>query len=198
MRGAGATRVSPKPRLTRYVAWLRAVNVGGHVIKMDRLRAEFESLGLKNVETFIASGNVIFDAQGKTATDLERTIEARLQTAFGYPVVTFLRSAAEVVAIAEYSRFAQAEVDKGASLYVAFLRSEPDRAASRKVQALENDLDAFKVHRREVYWLRRNVAARRGEPGPPLERILGAPATTRNITTIRRVVLKYCSTVLEP
>ena len=50
----------------RLVAFLRAINVGGHNVKMDRLRELFEALGLSNVETFIASGNVIFDSRPGT------------------------------------------------------------------------------------------------------------------------------------
>ena len=58
----------PRPRarrvlgltVPRHVAFLRAINVGGHVVTMDKLRALFTALGLKDVETFIASGNVLF------------------------------------------------------------------------------------------------------------------------------------------
>jgi len=48
--------------MPRYVALLRGINLGGHTVKMDRLKKLFEELGLKNVETFIASGNVIFES----------------------------------------------------------------------------------------------------------------------------------------
>ena len=63
----------------RYVAFLRAINVGGHTVRMEALRREFESLGATNVETFIASGNVIFDTARRNAAALERAIEEHLQ-----------------------------------------------------------------------------------------------------------------------
>ena len=66
----------------RYVAFLRAINVGGHVVKMDRLRRIFESMRFRNVETFIASGNVIFEAAGN-ADVLERRIEKGLAVGAG-------------------------------------------------------------------------------------------------------------------
>jgi uncharacterized protein (DUF1697 family) len=69
----------------RYVAFLRAINVGGHIVKMDQLRKLFEGLRLANVETFIASGNVIFDCGAEDAQKLERRIEAHLQKSLGYP-----------------------------------------------------------------------------------------------------------------
>ena len=56
---------------TRYVAFLRAINVGGHVVKMDRLRNLFEALGFSGVRTFIASGNVLFDSAARNTGALE-------------------------------------------------------------------------------------------------------------------------------
>ena len=52
--------------MPRYITFLRAINVGGHTVKMDRLREIFESLGFANVETFIASGNVVFERRRET------------------------------------------------------------------------------------------------------------------------------------
>ena len=74
--------------MTKYIAFLRAINVGGHVIKMDALRVHFEALGYQNVETFIASGNVIFEAKAKIATAFEAEIEVQLKKSLGYDVAT--------------------------------------------------------------------------------------------------------------
>ena len=80
---------SPSLKTTRFIALLRAINVGGHNVKMDRLRKLFESLGLSNVETFIASGNVIFDSLVESAETLEEKIERHLRESLGYEVATF-------------------------------------------------------------------------------------------------------------
>ena len=64
--------------MTRYFAFLRAINVGGHLVTMDRLRGVFESLGFSKVETFIASGNVIFESTSKSANSLQAKIEKKL------------------------------------------------------------------------------------------------------------------------
>src|SRR6266545_8120025 len=77
--------------MPRYVALLRAINVGGHNVKMEELRRQFERLGLSNVETFIASGNVLFDAKSSSVSALEHKIEAGLRTALGYEVATMVR-----------------------------------------------------------------------------------------------------------
>jgi uncharacterized protein (DUF1697 family) len=66
--------------MTRYIAFLRAINVGGHNVKMDYLRELFESLGYVNVQTFIASGNVIFDSPTEDARTLEKEIEDHLSS----------------------------------------------------------------------------------------------------------------------
>ena len=91
--------------MIRYIALLRAINVGGHKVKMDRLRKLFESLGLSNVETFIASGNVIFDSPAEDARTLEKQIEDYLRKSLGFEVATFVRSVSELEAIAGYRPF---------------------------------------------------------------------------------------------
>src|SRR5262245_28797721 len=109
----------------RYVAFLRAINVGGHVVKMDQLRKLFEQLKFKNVETFIASGNVIFETASTDAAALETKIEKHLAKALGYEVGTFLRTCDEVAAIAGHKAFAEKD---GCHVHVAFLKSVPDKA----------------------------------------------------------------------
>jgi uncharacterized protein (DUF1697 family) len=187
-----AARSKAATNLSRYVALLRAINVGGHLVKMDRLRGIFESLTFLNVETFIASGNVIFESRVSSSVDLERTIEGRLQSVLGYTVDTFLRTPAEMIAAAAHAPFGAADIE-GAGIYVAFVKTAVDKTTKQQILALETDLDAFDVRGREVYWLRRNMKARAGEPFPPLERVLRMPATTRNITTVRKLAAKYCA-----
>src|SRR5690349_8708838 len=89
----------------RLIAFLRAINVGGHTVKMDVLRRLFEELGFQNVETFIASGNVIFDAPNGDYGALEKQIEVHLRASLGYEVVTFVRSAPELARVADCRPF---------------------------------------------------------------------------------------------
>ena len=69
--------------MPRYVAFLRAINVGGHTVKMEDLRRLFETMGFANVETFIASGNVIFESKSKNTQAMERKIENHLRESLG-------------------------------------------------------------------------------------------------------------------
>ena len=91
--------------MPKYVAFLRAINVGGHTVKMDQLRSLFEALSFSNVQTFIASGNVIFDSKSKSTKALEKKIESHLQDALGYEVATFIRTTSELAVIADYKPF---------------------------------------------------------------------------------------------
>ena len=177
----------------KYVAFLRAVNVGGRVVKMDRLRAIFESLGLKNVETFIASGNVIFESAVKDLASLEKKIEKELQKSLGYAVTTFLRSVEDLKQVAECQPFAKAEMEnEGNTLYIAFLPTSPEAELQKKLLAFRNPVDDFHVRGREVYWLCRKTMSRSDFSGATLEKTLRVPATLRNVTTVRKLAAK-CS-----
>lgn len=172
----------------RYVAFLRAINVGGHVVKMDRLRAEFEALGLHDVETVIASGNVLFTASTGDAVTLERRIEARLEKTLGYPVATFLRAPSELAALVRDEPFSRR--DASSSLYVGFLGSAPSPAMRDKLLAFRTDIDEFEVRGREAFWLRRTRSTDSTMSGAKIEKALTMPATFRNVTTVRRLALK--------
>ncbi len=108
--------------MTRYVAFLRAINVGGHVVKMEALRKLFESMGFQRVETYIASGNVIFDSEARKTSALEKKIEDQLKTALGYEVGTFLRSIHELTTLVETIPFTAVEIERASTLQVGFLR----------------------------------------------------------------------------
>ena len=178
--------------MTRYVAFLRAINVGGRVVKMQTLRQLFEGWGAANVETFIASGNVVFDSSRRSAGVAERAIEDHIRKALGYPVITFLRTLSELAAVAGHTPFAKSEYDAGATLFVGFMKDAPGAAVSRAVAALRDDVNDYAIEGRELYWLRRSRLMESIGQGPPLERIVASPITMRNVNTVRRLASKYC------
>lgn len=178
--------------MTRYVAFLRAINVGGRVVKMRTLRQLFEEWGAANVETFIASGNVVFDSSRRSAAVAERAIEDHMGKALGYPVVTFLRTLSELATVAGHTPFAKSEYDAGATLFVGFMKDSPGPAVSGAVAALRDDVNDYAIEGRELYWLRRSRLIESIGQGPPLERIVASPITMRNMNTVRRLASKYC------
>jgi uncharacterized protein (DUF1697 family) len=177
------------PVLNRYVALLRAVNVGGRVVKMTALKRIFEGLGLREVETFIASGNVIF-ASPKPADELAGLIEGGLEKALGYPVVTFIRTPAEIATAANRDPFG-VPLPPGGRIYLGFLRDRPSAAARRKVVGLCTPADTLTVEGREVWWLCAVPSTESIISGATIEKALGQPATLRNLNTVRRLAEKY-------
>jgi len=179
--------------MTRHIAFLRAINVGGHTVKMDHLRGLFESLGFAGVETFIASGNVIFDAKSTDAQLLERKIEACLKDALGYEVAAFLRTGAAVAAVAAYKPFKPSAMEAATALNVAFLSGPPDDSSVKKLMRLKTDIDDFHVHGREVYWMCQKRQSESTFSNAALEKALGRPSTLRGLTTVQKIAEKYAA-----
>ena len=178
--------------MPHYIAFLRAINVGGHVVRMERLRLLFEELGFARVETFIASGNVVFESSSTDAAGLEAKIGHHLQTALGYEVATFLRTDAEIRRIAKHAAFSATVLNaEGSMLYVVFLPREPVAAAHAELMKWQSEIDAFYLHARELYWLVRRGRGESKLTAARLERVLGMPATVRNVNTVRRLAAKY-------
>src|SRR5580658_1719926 len=128
--------------MARYVAFLKAINVGGHVVKMEQLRQLFSALKFSNVETFIASGNVIFETKSTPDQKLEQKIEKHLEAALGYEVGTFVRSMEEIHAISVYKPFS----NTGVVVNVGLMR---DALAAERVESFRTEVDDFHTHGRE-------------------------------------------------
>lgn len=173
--------------MTRYVAFLRAVNVGGRQVKMEALRALLEQAGLKNVKTYIQSGNVIFDS-GAKGIALEPKIEQLLKKNLGFDVPTCIRSMAEIQAVLDNNPYPGVVPDKDLQIYIAFLQTHPGKEAAAVLETLQNDIETYRMHNREVY-----VLMKKNTGAPPfsnnyLEKKLGLVATTRNLATVSKML----------
>ena len=176
----------------RVVAFLRAINVGGHTVTMETLRRHFAALGFTGVETFIASGNVIFTPSGRDEGALQRKIEARLVNALGYEVRTFLRTVAEVAGVARYSPFTRAQIASAHAFNVVFLAESPSSLAKKALMAHRTDVDDFHVNGRDVYWLcqvRQSESPFATKVG--FEKVLKLPGTGRGMKTVTKLAAKY-------
>ena len=150
--------------MTRNVAFLRGMNVGGHRIKMDRLRVLLESLGLGRglggVETFIASGNVVFDSHERDPPVLEREIEEYLYAQLEYEVGTFIRPVEDLGSIISFGR-ENSGFDSSLRAHVMFLKASPEAGVQKAFDLLETADDVFRVWQREVFWVRVGGIGRR-------------------------------------
>ena len=182
----------------RYIAFLRAINIGGHVVKMTELKKMFESMGFKSVETFIASGNVIFDAPETDTAKLEKKIEKSLAKSLGYEVATFVRSEEEIAAIANNAPFPDDAMSKSARYNVAFTNVTLDDSHRVKIKSFESEVSDFVAHGREVYWLCKVLQSESNFVSGKFEKELGLKTTWRNINTVRRLSAKFPPNTEKP
>jgi len=176
--------------MARYVAFLRGINVGGHVVAKDALCKPFTALGLEDVESFIASGNVIFTARSGSAPTWEKRLAERLEKALGYEVATFVRTGKEVAAIAAAKPFRE-PLRAGGSLLVAFLDRAPGAPERKALEAFRSPTNDFVVTGRELYWLCQTRMTDSGLNYTVFEKALKSRATFRNMNTIVRLTKKY-------
>jgi len=169
--------------MTRSLAMLRGINVGGHAkVSMADLRATFVDLGYGGVQTFIQSGNVIFDASASPA-QLVPTIEKELEARFGFPIKVVVRSRTQLARIITHSPLLGPGRDP-ARLHVTFLASRPSRA---RVAALDTEAfgpDEFELSRSEVFVHCPGGYGRTKLNNAFFERALGVTATTRSWKTV--------------
>jgi uncharacterized protein (DUF1697 family) len=179
--------------MDRYVAFLRGMNLGNRRIKNEELRTHFEAMGMEGVATFRASGNVIFDCgSGEAEAELATRVEAELDTALGYDVPVFLRSAAEVAAIAATEPFPTSQVEASAGkLQVLMLAAEPTAAQRREVLSLATDEDRLALPGRELYWLPSGGVLDSDLDLKAIAASVG-PGTQRTMGTIEQIAVKYC------
>jgi len=177
--------------MSRLIAFLRAINVGGHTVTMESLRRHFEALGFQDVETFIASGNVIFTSESKNAGAVERKIESRLHATLGFEVRTFVRTDAELGAIARYQPFAPSRVQSARAFCVGFLGAPLDASAKKMLLSLQTEDDSLHAHGREVYWLSRNSQGESKFSNALLEKKLRVSSTFRGVNTVQKLAAKY-------
>lgn len=172
----------------RYIAWLRAINVGGNrIVKMEALREALAEFGLTGVRTYIQSGNAVFDAGGKGSRDpeaLARRLEAHLEARFGFAIPTTLRSADQLAAlIADLPAVAADE-----KLLISFLGGEHHPEARARLQALEQDGLRILLRPRElVLAMRQGFADKRLNSPNWVEKQLGTWTTGRNDRTLRKL-----------
>jgi uncharacterized protein (DUF1697 family) len=175
-------------------AFLRAINVGGHRVTMDELRGLFAVLGFPEAETFLASGNVIFEtdpSDGGETAELERQIEAGLEEALGYEVATFLRGADELRSLAAAVPQEPLRLEEVRTVNVAFLRGPLDEKGRGTLAGLETEIDEFHLDGRHLFWLCSTRQSDSTFSNAVFERRLGMQATFRGINTVHRLLKKH-------
>jgi uncharacterized protein (DUF1697 family) len=173
--------------MVRYVAFLRGINVSGQkLIKMEVLRQYFEMPGLKNIVTYIQSGNVLFDAKETDAVKLRTKVEKQLAKQLGYEVPVILRSLDEIRQVIKSNPFNKAVVE-GKKMYVYFLSDAPGVALHASLAPYTNEEEELKIINKEAYLLTAGIGNSKLS-NALLERKLGIVATARNWATVNKVL----------
>jgi uncharacterized protein (DUF1697 family) len=168
-----------------YIAMLRGVNVGGNALKMEWLRKACEDIGLRDVRTYVQSGNIVFTSR-LGASRLGPVIKARVDAQTRLPVTVIVRSAAEMARIvAENPFLKQKDVDP-AKLHVTFLEKavKPAKPALERLDALAGARDKYRMAGGAIYV---HCPLNYGETklsNTAIEKVLRVGATTRNWKTV--------------
>jgi uncharacterized protein (DUF1697 family) len=177
--------------MSSYAAFLRGMNVGGHRLSNAELRAYFVAMGFAEVATFRASGNVVFAGERRSPDAVAERIETELAERLGYAVPTFVRTAAEVRAIAAASPFAPERLrSSSGKLQVGLLAATPAKQTQTEALALAGEQDALAFDGREVYWLPSGGVLDSALDMAMLARLLGA-MTLRTKGTIEQIAAKH-------
>jgi uncharacterized protein (DUF1697 family) len=175
--------------MPRYVALLRGINVSGHrLIKMVELQTHFSSAGARNVQTYIQSGNVVFDHRAVTSAALKKRLDRHLAAKQGYAVSTVVKTAEEFAAIAAANPYDSSLPEFGRRMYVCFFETPPAPEAIKAIQSLVTGDERLVVNGDAGYAYYANGLGRAKLTSSVIERKLG-PATLRNWNTVT-VLLK--------
>src|SRR5258708_7146667 len=176
--------------MIRYVAFLRAINVGGQrLIKMEELARIFTAAGFKNARTYIQSGNVIFDATSANVLALRKKIEKALRNVLGYEVPVMIRRLADIEEIVRRNPFKKIKPGDDAMLFVVFLSDEPQHDPKLPLTSTTDNLDVVEVTDRAAFIVSgRKKNGMFGFPNKFVEKELGVLGTTRNWNTVNKIL----------
>ena len=171
--------------MARFVAFLRAVNVGRRKVAMGTARDVLSGLGFADVSSYVNSGNLLFSASG-TAADHESAIRAALEKEFGFELTTFVRTAAQVRALVEAQPFG--ELVTGHTHFALLPLTRLTAREKKAVEAMSNERDEVVVRGRDVHWLIRAKSTETSlGPRKWLAALPDNPTTARNMTMVTKL-----------
>jgi uncharacterized protein (DUF1697 family) len=177
-----------------YIAMLRGINIGPHKrIKMEKLRNSCEALGLKQVKTFIQSGNLIFEAEKVSPAALPKKIEARILNDFGFAADVISRTRDEMNKIIRRNPLLKEKGVDPSKLHVVFLSETPPAAAIKKLESFTLPPDRVRCSGKEIYFYFPNGVSGSSLWKHPIDRMLTVSATMRNWNTVN----KMCEMAVE-
>jgi uncharacterized protein (DUF1697 family) len=170
------------------ISMLRGVNLGKRRVKMEALRALYESLGLRDAQTLVQSGNVVFRTEQKSLAALAKKIESAVEREFEFHSDVILRSASEVRRVIERNPLAK-RADSGPNKFLVwFLVSDPGDEIRKRVRAVKTEPEEVHFEGREVYIYFPNGMARPKMNWPAIEKVIAVRGTGRNWNTVKKLL----------
>jgi len=171
-----------------YIALLRGINVGGNkVIKMQELKAMFQSLQFDNVRTYIQSGNVVFESGEVSSSRIGEMIEQEIKATFGFDVSVMIRTLEELERTLANNPFNLSNEEDFKRLYVSFLAAEPSADSLEKLRRYEDGPDKLRIVGKELYVLYEISVSKSALFKVSMDKLLGMPVTARNWNTVNKL-----------
>jgi len=171
--------------MKKYISLLRGINVSGQKsIRMAELKSLYEGLGLLNVQTYVQSGNILFESSEVDALKLAAQIEGQIERTYGYRVAVFMRNRVDLQRIAQNNPFLTKRNEDPVKLHVTFLYSMPLASKLDQLAPPKGESDEFFVGGQEIYLFCPNGYGRTRLSNTFFEKKLDVPATTRNWNTV--------------
>ncbi len=177
--------------MPKYFAFLRAVNVGHRKVIMSELRIQLGGLGFTEVETFIASGNIIFACDDKHVFELEIMIMEMMRQNYGFEVETYIRTPQEISELLKLTPFSANKVQTAHSLHVAFFPSPLTPEVHEKTLDLQNSENDFHFAGNNLLWLNQKSIHDTSLAYAKVESIMSTKMTMRGIKTLERMIAKF-------
>jgi uncharacterized protein (DUF1697 family) len=170
------------------ISMLRGVNVGGHhLIRMDVLKALCESLGLRSVQTYLQSGNVIFATNERDLDRLALAIENAIEQRCGFRCDVILRTTAELRDVVRANPFAARQGIHPGKFAVIFLAEDPGQEARDKVLALQIEPEELRMAVRE-YYIYFPLGMGQSKAPAAIAKALKVPGTGRNWNSVTKML----------
>ena len=173
--------------MSKYISLLRGINVSGQKkIKMDKLKSLYESFNLKNVQTYIQSGNVVFESDENNISKLSESIETKIHDVLGYEITVLIKRGEDFENIIRNNPFNKKE--DLSKLYVTFLQSIPDEELIEAIDSLREGEEKFRINDSVIYVYCPKGYGRTKLKNNFFERKLKVKATTRNGNSVNKLL----------
>jgi len=170
------------------ISMLRGVNVGGHnLIKMDALRSLYASLGMRDPQTYVQSGNVVFQTEERSLPQLARRIEDAIEKKFKFRPEVIVRIGSEIKDVIARNPFAKRNDIEPAKLLINFLAEAPTSAVRDTILSLKLGPEEVRIDGREIYIYFPDGMGR-SKLWPAIGKALKNSGTGRNLNTVTRLL----------